>query len=81
VFGRLYALGADAWRLVSSLDVIVAGERLDGFTGQLSLGIDGRINRQLNWAQYQDGVAVPVKRVAPDDDPLAVDARNERRIN
>jgi len=81
VFGRLYALGADAWRLVSSLDAIAAGERLDGFTGQLSLGIDGRINRRLNWAQYQDGVAVPVKRVAPDDDPLAVDARNQRRIN
>ncbi len=81
VFGRLYALGADAWQLVNSLDAIVAGERLDGYTGELSLSLDGRIKRQPNWAQYQDGVAVPVERVVTDDVPVAIDAGEQQRIN
>lgn len=81
VFGRLYALGVDAWKLVNAIDVIGNGEQLDGFTGELSLGIDGRVTRRLDWAQYQDGVSVPVERIEIEEDLLSGGVRAERRIN
>lgn len=81
VFGRLYALGVDAWKLVNAIDVIGNGEQLDGFTGELSLGIDGRVTRRLDWAQYQDGVSVPVERIEIEEDLLSSGVRAERRIN
>ena len=62
-YGRLYALGSDAWLLVTRLGELAGGAALPGFTGTLSLGTDGRIRRELDWAQYRDGVAVPVERV------------------
>ena len=62
-YGRLYALGSDAWLLVTRLDELAGGASLPGFTGELSLGADGRIRRALDWAQYQEGVAVPVESV------------------
>ena len=62
-YGRLYALGSDAWLLVTGLGALAAGEVLPGFTGALSLGEDGRIRRALDWAQYVDGVPVPVERL------------------
>ena len=62
-YGRLYALGADAWLLVTGLAELADGAALPGFTGELSLGADGRIRRALDWAQYRDGVAVAVESV------------------
>ena len=62
-YGRLYALGSDAWLLVTRLGELAGGVALPGLTGTLSLGTDGRIRRELDWAQYRDGVAVPVERV------------------
>ena len=62
-YGRLYALGSDAWLLVTRLGELAGGVSLPGLTGTLSLGTDGRIRRELDWAQYRDGVAVPVERV------------------
>ncbi len=63
VYGKLYALGADAYRVLLNIDALAQGQRLPGFTGELELTSDGRIERHLDWAQYQEGLAVPVKRV------------------
>ena len=55
---RLYAFGADAYRLATGLRRIV-GERfasIDGHTGRLSLDADHRISRRLTWTQFVDGV-------------------------
>ncbi len=68
VFGKLYALGMDAWTLINNLDTLSNDSRaeLNGFTGKLSLTADGRIRRQLLWAQYIDGKSVPLKPVVFD---------------
>lgn len=63
VYGKLYALGADAYQLATSLDQISAGQRLEGYTGDLELQSDGRIQRHLDWAQYVEGISQSVKSV------------------
>ncbi len=62
VYGKLYALGIDAYQIVLQLDALSRGERLTGYTGDLELTADGRIQRHLDWAQYQEGESVGVKR-------------------
>lgn len=52
---RLYALGIDAWRIAQLLLAGARDIRLDGVTGQLSLGPDGRIQRELPEGRYVDG--------------------------
>ncbi len=66
VYGKLYALGADAYKVVSNLQQLIEGGSFEGFTGDLSLSADGRIERQLDWAQYQEGKSVNVKSVDAD---------------
>ncbi len=63
VYANLYALGVDAFNVATKLDELTAGLRLEGYTGDLQLTRDGRIQRHLDWAQYQEGVSVSVKRV------------------
>lgn len=61
-FERLYALGIDAWRIAQ---LLLAGERhlkLDGVTGELTLGPGGIIDRTLKAARFVDGKA---RLVAP----------------
>ena len=58
---RLYAFGADAYRLATGLWRL-ADERLasiDGHTGRLALGAHHRISRRLTWARFVDGIPVP----------------------
>lgn len=62
-YAKLYALGADAFNLVTHLDTLGNGERLPGYTGDLELTAGGRIQRHLDWAQYQEGKSVPVERI------------------
>ncbi len=52
---RLYALGIDAWRVTQLLLAGARDIRLDGVTGQLSLGPDGQIDRKLLAGRYVDG--------------------------
>jgi len=63
VYAKLYALGVDAFNLMINLDSLGDGKRLPGYTGDLELTADGRIQRYLDWAQYQEGVSVPVERI------------------
>ena len=59
-FGRLYALGIDAFNLYPYLSQLSASPDayLDGETGTLMLTPQGRIVRQLPWAQFQHGIPV-----------------------
>ncbi|WP_083761871.1 penicillin-binding protein activator [Alkalilimnicola ehrlichii MLHE-1] len=52
--GRLFALGVDAYRLVPYVELLQArgGERIDGFSGRLSMDERGRIQRGLLPARY-----------------------------
>ncbi len=63
IYAKLYALGADAYRIIVNLDAISEGKRLEGYTGDLELARDGRITRHLDWAQYQEGISQPVERL------------------
>lgn len=57
---RLYALGADAWRLARQLPLLQQGTVVDGVTGRLSLDpADRRIHRQLSWMQFRGNNTVP----------------------
>ena len=77
-YAKLYALGIDAWRIVENLEALGGGERLEGYTGELELGSNGRMRRHLDWARYVDGVSVPVERVEaePLGDILSTGAAN-----
>jgi hypothetical protein len=57
-FGRLYALGADAFTLYPYLEQMRASPlaRISGETGQLYLQSGSRIARDLPWAVFDNGV-------------------------
>ncbi|WP_197019071.1 penicillin-binding protein activator [Thioalkalivibrio sp. HK1] len=65
---RLYAFGADAYRLAVRLRRIAGSEGASfrGHTGELSLGSDRRIRRSLSWARFQDGVPIQWPEIDPD---------------
>ena len=62
-YAKLYALGADSYSVITNLEKLSNGERLEGFTGDLEFSGSGYIRRHLDWAQYQEGVSVGVQRV------------------
>jgi outer membrane PBP1 activator LpoA protein len=51
-WGRLYAMGYDAFALVRALrdPQALSTVPVRGATGQLTLGADGRVRRTLEWA-------------------------------
>ncbi|HET6633318.1 MAG TPA: penicillin-binding protein activator [Rhodanobacteraceae bacterium] len=59
---RLFAFGMDAWSLLPYLDWLRnhPGSYLAGATGQLTMDSFGRIQRTPIWAQFVDGIAVPM---------------------
>lgn len=56
-FGRLYALGLDAYRLHPYLNQLQAlpGTQIQGETGTLSITEQGIIKRRLPWAVFKEG--------------------------
>jgi uncharacterized protein len=56
-YGRLFALGIDAYHLLPYLTDLRGqlSARFEGETGMLSIDGNGRIRRQLSWAKYADG--------------------------
>ena len=69
--GRLYALGADAFTLHPFLRQLEGSKEIffDGLTGRLTLNPDRRIQRQLVWAGFDQGIPVllgPPKIPVPD---------------
>lgn len=63
----LFALGIDAYRLFDHWPLLAAAEPLQGATGVLIPGEDGRIGRRLAWATVTNGRlhALPETRPAP----------------
>lgn len=53
--GRLYAFGFDAYRLIPALKSGTATRPLLGMTGQLRIDPNGRVHRELDWAQVSSG--------------------------
>lgn len=55
--GRLYAMGADAYRLAPRLGQLqtLPGTRLEGLSGSLQLAPGQRVARSLPWAEYRNG--------------------------
>lgn len=66
-FARLYALGADAFRLYPRLPMLrqFPQQRVHGLTGALSLDAGGRIVREQIWARIDEGSPVPVTTAEP----------------
>ena len=58
---RLYAFGADAYRLATNLHRITRDRSsfVAGHTGRLSVTPDHRIARRLAWARFEGGLPVP----------------------
>ena len=57
-YGRLYAFGFDAYRLVPYLTQLERQPfvELPGLTGQLVMNAERRIERRLLWAEFKNGV-------------------------
>ena len=65
VYGRLHALGVDAFHLYSRLPLLKEAPqmRVYGSTGSLHLLADGRIEREQMWARFNAGLAEPMATV------------------
>lgn len=70
-YGRLYAMGIDAYNLYPYLHrlKVTPGSHLKGETGQLSINHLGQINRQLTWAIFKSG-SVQLLPDSPTAEPL-----------
>lgn len=55
--GRLFAMGADAWKLSKRLPLLkqVDGASINGQTGVLTMTPQGSIHREQLWAQFREG--------------------------
>ena len=51
---RLYAFGHDAAAVAESIASGRAGSPIDGLTGRLVIGGDGRVQRDLDWARDRE---------------------------
>ena len=74
--GRLHALGYDAYNLASSLFAGTTNEQqLRGATGLLYVDPNGRVRRELAWAQFESGNPVPLRSTEdglPDDSTVPI---------
>jgi outer membrane PBP1 activator LpoA protein len=70
---RLYAFGYDAYRLVTELPRMRSGSLgpLEGVTGQLAIDAQGRVRRELGWAQIVGGRVAPWPPAAPLPPPIS----------
>ncbi|RTE65198.1 hypothetical protein EH243_13210 [Amphritea opalescens] len=61
-FGRLYALGIDAFTLYPYLAQLSASSaaKIDGETGSLSINEHNQVIRTLNWTTFKQGIAQPI---------------------
>ena len=61
-YGRLYALGIDAWRITPYLGQLADGMfgNYHGLTGTLHMDSGHQIHRSLQWARFHQGSPVPV---------------------
>jgi outer membrane PBP1 activator LpoA protein len=69
VYGRLHALGVDAYRLYARLPQMAKAPdmRINGATGSLRLLSNGRIEREQLWARFIEGKALALPMVVEDE--------------
>ena len=60
-YPRLYALGMDAVTIAKSLPALTQNQRLQGRTGEISLGSNRLIQRRLVMATFKDGLPTPLE--------------------
>ena len=82
-------MGYDAYQLIASLHAAHSGPmvEVDGATGKLHVDADGRVRRELAWAQFQRGEPValpeienvggPIQDISNDPEPLLPDAADD----
>lgn len=58
--GRLFAFGADAWKISAYLEKLSNEGGLDGATGTLYLDSNGNILRQPAWSTFSGGRPMPI---------------------
>lgn len=65
--GRLYAMGVDAYTLAARLGQLKAlpDSRVEGLSGNLGMGANQRIERQLPWAQFVGGQVQRLPNTTP----------------
>ena len=70
--GRLHAMGYDAYQLIAGLYSARTGPmaEIDGATGRLILDHDGRVRRDLAWAQFQRGEPVALPDIEDTGGPI-----------
>ena len=70
-FHRLHALGVDAYRLHSRIQLLTAveGAKFFGATGSLSLTPDNTIERSLTWARFKGGIAREIPNIQRTREP------------
>jgi hypothetical protein len=61
---RLYAFGYDAVGLMAELRAGRTTGTVDGLTGRLSFGPEGRVQRELDWARIEEGRPQPAVSAA-----------------
>lgn len=61
---RLYAFGYDAVGLMAELRAGRTATTVDGLTGRLSFGPEGRVQRELDWARIEGGRPLPLGSAA-----------------
>ena len=64
---RLFAFGADAWRLVAYFERLYnePSYAIPGATGELQIAVDGGVTRTPAWAVFSGGRGRPAPAVAP----------------
>lgn len=69
VYGRLHALGVDAYRLYARLPQMAEAPdmKINGATGTLRLIDNGRIEREQLWVRFREGTALALPMVIEDD--------------
>lgn len=73
---RLFALGVDAYAVIPNLDRLASenAARFSGVTSGLSVGRNGRVHRQLLWAQFKKGVPVLIDTFLPNKGQFDIDS-------
>jgi outer membrane PBP1 activator LpoA protein len=66
---RLYAFGFDAFRLMREFRNGAVAIGLVGLTGELQLGMDGRVQRTADWARIERGLPQPAPSGPPAPSP------------
>jgi uncharacterized protein len=78
-YTRLFALGIDAYHLLQNMSYLTHNSyaRFSGETGNIYLGANNRLHRELVWAQFKHGVPVYMDTTIPSEPVIEHDENND----